>query len=69
MWGITHDSRKTYSEILPFDNGDIHVVSGRTDVFKFLSAEDINAYQVNLGMAMFACLGCRHFDNLARPPL
>ena len=47
----------TYNKVLSLDNRDIHVVGGGTDIFKFLSAEDINAYHVYLGMPMFASLG------------
>lgn len=58
-----------YSEILPLNNRDIHVVSWRTDIFQFLSIEDVNSDHVNLSMAMFTCLWCGHFNNLARPRL
>lgn len=58
-----------YSEIFTLDNWDIHVVSRRTDIFKFLAIEDVNSNHVNLSMAMFAGLGCGHFHNFARPSL
>lgn len=56
-----------YSEILPLDNRNIHVVGGRANIFKFLAVENVNTNHVNLGMAMFTSLGCRHLNNLARP--
>jgi hypothetical protein len=44
-------------------------VGGWAKFFKLLAGEDINGNKMNLGVAMFAGLGGRHIDNLARAVL
>lgn len=43
----------------------VHVVSGGTDIFILLAAEQVNTNQVNFGVAVFASLGGGHLHNLA----
>lgn len=37
-----------YLEVIPFDVGDIHIMSGRADIFVFLASKDVNTDQVDL---------------------
>lgn len=46
-------------------HGHVHVVSGGTDIFILLAAEQVNTNQVNLGVAVFASLGRGHLHDLA----
>ncbi len=46
------------------DVGDIHVVSGRRNIFQLLASEDVNGDHVDLGVTVLASLGGRHIDNL-----
>lgn len=41
-------------------------MSGWAKIFVLFVGEDIHSYKMDFGMAMFAGLGSRHFDNLAR---
>ena len=47
------------------DVGDIHVVSGWTDILVLFLVEDIDADHVNFGVAVLASLRGRHLDNFA----
>lgn len=47
------------------DVGNIHVVGRRREIFVLLASEDISGDKMNLGVTVFAGLGCRHVDNLA----
>lgn len=40
-------------------------MGGRTEIFVFLSSEDVQSHQVDFGMAVLAGLGGRRFDNPA----
>ena len=51
------------------DVRDVHVVGGRAKILELLASEDVNCNKMDLGMAVFAGLGCAHFDNLARAAL
>jgi len=51
------------------DVGHIHVVGGGTDVFEFLSSEDVDRNQVHLCMPVLASFGGGHINDLARPAL
>lgn len=44
-------------------------MSGRAKIFQLLGSEDVNGNQMDLGVAMLASLGRRHFDDLARAVL
>jgi hypothetical protein len=50
---------------LAADVGDIHVVSGRAKIFQLLAGEDVNGNEMDFGVAVFAGLRGRHFDDLA----
>ncbi len=62
-------STGTHLQVPPGHVGDIHIVCGRTDVFMLFTREYIDTDEVHLGMAVFASLGRRHLDYLARTPL
>jgi hypothetical protein len=47
------------------DVGNFHVVGGRRQILKLLAGKDVNGYKVDLGVTVFACLGSRHFNDLA----
>ena len=51
--------------LLAADVGDIHVVSGRAQLFQLLASEDVNGDQVDLGVTVLARLGGGHLDDLA----
>jgi len=51
------------------DVGDVHVVSGRTDIFQFLVGEDVSSDEMNLRVTMLSSLGRGHINDLARPAL
>ena len=61
--------RIVHLEVHSLDVGDVHVVGGGTDIFVLLVGEDIDADHVDLGVAVLASLGGRHFDDLARASL
>jgi hypothetical protein len=44
-------------------------VGGGAQVFEFLAGKDVDGDQMDLGVAVLAGLGSRHFDNLARTVL
>jgi len=46
--------------------GDIHVVSGGTEIFVFPLSKDINSNQMDFSVTVFAGFGGTHVDNLAR---
>lgn len=50
---------------LTADIGNVHVVSGGTEIFQFLAGEDVNGDKMDLGVTVLPSLGGRHFDNLA----
>lgn len=50
---------------LAADVGNVHVVSGRAKIFQLLAGEDVNGNKMDLGVAVFAGLRGRHFDDLA----
>jgi len=52
--------------LLAADAGHHHVVRARADVLVLASVEDIDADQMNLGVAVLARLGRRHLHDLAR---
>jgi hypothetical protein len=56
-------------EFLAGDDGDVHVVGGRRQIFQLLVGEDVEGDQVNLGVTVLASLGGGHFDDLARATL
>lgn len=57
---------KTHQLVLTTaDVGDIHIVSGRREIFKLLASEDVEGDQMDLGVAVLASLGSGHVDNLA----
>ena len=59
---------RRWTHKLHFTAGDIrnvHVVSGRAQLFQLLASEDIQCNQMDLGVTMLSGLGSRHIDNLA----
>jgi len=52
-------------EVHALDVGHVHVVGRWADIFVLLVGEDVDADHVDLGVAVLASLGGRHFDNLA----
>ena len=54
------------SVLLASDVGDHHVVGGGADILVLLAGEDVDADQVDLGVAVLARLRRRHFDDLTR---
>jgi hypothetical protein len=54
-----------YLEVHALDVGHVHVVGRWADIFVLLVGEDVDADHVDLGVAVLASLGGRHFDNLA----
>ena len=50
---------------LAADVGNVHVMSGRAKIFQLLAGEDVNGNEMDLGVAVFAGLRGRHFDDLA----
>lgn len=49
--------------------GNFHVVGGRAKIFELLGGEDIDGDQVDFCVAVLACLGGGHLDDLARAVL
>ena len=49
--------------------GDVHIVGGWTEVFKFFASKDIDGDKVDFCMTVLPGLGCTHFHNLARATL
>ena len=47
------------------DIGDVHVVGGWAEFFKFLASENIDGDKMNLCVTVLASLGGRHVDDLA----
>lgn len=68
---IRHERKETIVgnveelEFLAADVGNVHVVSGRAKIFQLLAGEDVNGNEMDLGVAVFAGLRGRHFDDLA----
>jgi hypothetical protein len=62
--------RKTHELVLSTaDVGDVHVVSGRAEIFQLLGGEDVDGDKMDLGVTVLASLGGGHLDNLARAVL
>ena len=51
------------------DVGNIHIVGGRAEILQFLTSEDVNGNEMDLGMTVLAGLRGRHFDDFARAAL
>ncbi len=47
-----------YLEVPAADIGDIHVVSGWTDILVLLVGKNVQSYHVDLSVAVLARLGC-----------
>ena len=47
------------------DVGNVHVVGGGRKIFELPAVEDVEGYQVDLGMAVLSSFGGRHIDDLA----
>ena len=59
-WARTHEL-----VFLAADVGNVHVMSGRAKIFQLLAGEDVNGNEMDFGVAVFAGLRGRHFDDLA----
>lgn len=55
--------------LLAGDDGHIHIVGGRAQLFKLLAGKDIDGDKMDLGVTVLASLGGRHVDDLARAAL
>jgi len=69
-----HEVKEAFVDVnegifVTLDVGDVHVVRGGTDIFQFLSGEDVSSDQVDLGMSVLASLGSRHINDFARASL
>jgi len=68
---VSHEVKEAFINVdklvfVTLDIGDVHVVSGRTDIFQFLCSEDIDGHKMDFGVTVFTSLGGGHVDDLAR---
>lgn len=60
----------TYELVFLAENvGNVHVVGGWAQFFELLAGEDIDGYEMDLGVTVLSSLRGRHVDNLARSSL
>lgn len=54
----------TYNKFTALHHRNVHVVSGRTDIFELLVGEDVESNKVHFGVAVLTSLRGAHFNNL-----